>query len=68
MQDFAAERLKPGAVIKEIFDENVKYIESLGYKTNRQNYLHSLGYVLGEKPYLHDSSETIPLQGKYGIP
>ena len=62
MQDFAAERLKTGAVIKEIFDENVKYIESLGYKTNRQNYLHSLGYVLGEKPYLHDPSETIPLR------
>lgn len=61
MQDFAAERLKPGAVIKEIFDENVRYIESLGYKTNKQNYLHSLGYVLGEKPYLHDPSETIPL-------
>lgn len=62
MQDFAAERLKPGAVIKNIFDENVKYIESLGYQTNRQNYLHSLGYVLGEKPYLHDPSETIPLR------
>lgn len=62
MQDFAAERLKPGAVIREIFDENVKYIESLGYRTNRQNYLHSLGYVLGEKPYLHDPSETIPLK------
>jgi Xaa-Pro aminopeptidase len=62
MQDFAAERLKPGAVIKEIFDENVKYIESLGHRTNMQNYLHSLGYVLGEKPYLHDPSETIPLR------
>lgn len=62
MQDFAAERLRPGAIIKDIFDENVKYIESLGYHTNRQNYLHSLGYVLGEKPYLHDPSETIPLR------
>lgn len=62
MQDFAAARLKPGAIIKDIFDDNVKYIESLGHKTNKQNYLHSLGYVLGEKPYLHDLSETIPLR------
>lgn len=62
MQDFAAKNLKPGVSVKEIFDANVAYIESLGYKTNRQNYLHSLGYVFGEKPYLHDVSETIPLR------
>ncbi len=62
MQDFAAERLKPGVTVKEIFDANVAYIHSLGYETNRQNYLHSLGYVFGERPYLHDISETIPLR------
>lgn len=62
MQDFAAKRLKPGVTVKEIFDANVEYIESLGHKTNMQNYLHSLGYVFGERPYLHDISETIPLR------
>lgn len=62
MQDFAAERLKPGVTVKEIFDANVTYIESLGHRTNRQNYLHSLGYVFGERPYLHDISENIPLR------
>lgn len=62
MQDFAAERLKPGVTVKEIFDANVEYIHSLGYETNMQNYLHSLGYVFGERPYLHDVSENIPLR------
>ena len=62
MQDFAASRLKPGVCVKEIFDANVEFIESLGHKTNLQNYLHSLGYVFGERPYLFDISETIPLR------
>jgi len=62
MQDFAAGMLRPGTCVKEIFDANIRYIESLGHKTNMQNYLHSLGYVFGERPYLHDPSETIPLR------
>lgn len=62
MQDFAAARLKPGAVIREIYEENIAFIERLGNQTNVQNYLHSLGYVFGEKPYLFDASETIPLR------
>lgn len=62
MQDFAAGMLRPGVTVREIFEENVRYIESMGYQTNQQNYLHSFGYVFGEKPYLHDKSETIPLR------
>lgn len=62
MQDFAAGMLRPGVTVREIFEENVRYIESMGYQTNQQNYLHSFGYVFGEKPYLHDESEKMPLR------
>ena len=56
-QDFAAARLRPGVVLKDIFDANYRYITECGYLTNMQNYLHSFGYVFGERPYLHDRSE-----------
>lgn len=62
MQDFAAERLKPGVSVKEIYDANAEYISSLGGRTVPRNYLHSLGYCFGEKPFLFDKTETIPLR------
>lgn len=62
MQDFAAERLRPGISVKKIYDENEEYINRLGYRTVPRNYLHSLGYCFGEKPFLFDKTETIPLR------
>ncbi|MDO4339258.1 MAG: M24 family metallopeptidase [Eubacteriales bacterium] len=61
-QDFAGARMKPGVRLKDIFDANYAYIQSMGYRTNMQNYLHSFGYVFGERPYLHDRSETETLR------
>ena len=61
-QKNAAKMLKPGVTVRQISDENKKYIETCGFVTNDQNYLHSLGFQYGEQPYLNAPSENTPLQ------
>lgn len=62
-QQNAGRLMKPGTSVREIFNENYKFItEECGFKTNHQNYLHSLGFQYGEQPYLNAPSETVPLQ------
>ena len=61
-QQNAARLMKPGISVRQIFDENYKFIIDSGYKTNQQNYLHSLGFQYGEQPYLNSPSENTPLR------
>jgi Xaa-Pro aminopeptidase len=62
-QKNAARMMKPGVCVREISDENYKYItEACGFQTNHQNYLHSLGFQYGEQPYLNAPSERTPLR------
>lgn len=61
-QKNAARLMKPGVSVRQIADENYKYITECGFITNQQNYLHSLGFQYGEQPYLNAPSENTPLQ------
>ena len=62
-QHNAARLMKPGVSVRQIADENYRYItEDCGFLTNHQNYLHSLGFQYGEQPYLNAPSEHTPLR------
>lgn len=61
-QHNAARLMKPGVSVREIADENYRYITECGFVTNQQNYLHSLGFQYGEQPYLNAPSENTPLR------
>lgn len=61
-QKNAARLMKPGVTVRQIADENARYIAQCGFRTNQQNYLHSLGFQYGEQPYLNAPSENTPLR------
>ncbi len=62
-QQNAARLMKPGVSVRQIADENYRYItEECGFLTNHQNYLHGLGFQYGEQPYLNAPSENVPLR------
>lgn len=63
MQRFAADMLKPGIALKDVFDQAAQYITDLGFLTNQQNYIHSMGEGPCEMPMLHDgASELLPIR------
>lgn len=53
-QDNACRMMKTGAKLQDIYDENYRFINKMGYQTNVQQYIHGIGYCYAERPYLHD--------------
>ena len=53
-QDNACRLMKTGARLQDVYNENYRFINQLGYQTNVQQYIHGIGYCYAERPYLHD--------------
>ncbi len=56
-QDNACRLMKTGARLQDVYNENYRFINAMGYVTNVQQYIHGIGYCYAERPYLHDRND-----------